>query len=111
MAGAGERVSLSHATTAFGRLSFIIEAARTTPGHFHVNITLSERFATTPPVGGIALRVRAPGFLEGQKIRRATMGGKPLAASAINATAEVIMLSPSDLGSAEGLQSITVTVA
>ena len=108
---AGKRIRLNNATTAFGRLSYTIEAADTTPGHFHVNITLSERFARTPPQGGIALRVRAPGFLVGQKITKATMGGKSVAPSAINATAETILLSPSELGNVADLHSITVTVA
>ena len=57
------------------------------------------------------MRVRAPGFLEGKKITRATMGGKPLAAASINATAEAIMLSATDLGKTADLQSIAVTVA
>jgi hypothetical protein len=108
----GERISLINATTFFGRISFVIKAASATPGHYHVNLTLSDRFAAAPPAGGIALRLRAPGFLQGQKISGATLGGVALPASAINATAEVVMFSAADLATKrKDLQSITVTVA
>ena len=47
----GERISMTNATTFYGRLSFVIEAA---VSRFHVNVTLSARFAAAPPPGGLA---------------------------------------------------------
>eukprot|EP01052_Picozoa_sp_SAG31_P040870 SAG31_NODE_6038_length_2197_cov_1.579123_1_plen_156_part_00 len=114
--GHPERVFLSSATTAYGRLFLTIESVATanantstttgvseligstvaasstttTKTEYRVNITLSQRFATDPPPGGLALRIRAPGYLVGQRITAATVGGKALPSSAINASAEVV---------------------
>ena len=74
----------------------------------HVSLQPSERFAASPPPGGIALRIRSPLYAEGKRIAAATAGGKPVPASAINATAETVTFAASDVGS---LASITVTVA
>ena len=98
---------------AFGRLSFTIEAAASAPGHFQVNLTLSDRFKKSPPPGGIALRLRAPGHLTGKRITAATVGGKPLPATAIDVTAEAVLFSAATLTSAAAadLQKIAVELS
>lgn len=98
---------------AFGRLSFTIEAAASAPGRFQVSLTLSHRFKMAPPPGGIALRLRAPGHLTGKRITAATLGGKPLPATAINATAESVLFAAATLTSAAAadLQKITVKIS
>eukprot|EP01045_Picozoa_sp_COSAG04_P005840 COSAG04_NODE_277_length_18399_cov_3.036066_7_plen_333_part_00 len=102
----GERIAMTNATTAYGRISVVIEAAAAT-GHYHVSLHPSERFAASPPPGGIALRIRSPLYAEGKRITAATAGGKPVPAAAINATAETVTFAATDMGS---LASITVTV-
>jgi hypothetical protein len=105
----GERISMNNATTAYGRISIVIEAAAASAGHYYVSLKPSERFVASPPPGGIALRIRSPLFTEGKRIMAATVGGKPVPASAINATAETVSFAT--LPVVGDLASITVTVA
>lgn len=92
-------------------------SSEATKTEYRVNITLSERFAKDPPPGGIALRIRAPGYLVGQRITAATVGGKALPSSAINASAETVYFSTLPTvalgmhGASTALQNIVVTVS
>jgi hypothetical protein len=102
----GERISLTNATTAWGRLSYSIVASKAIAGQYNVRIELSDRFKSAPPAGGIVLRIRAPGYPQ-QQIKSATAAGEPVAASQINGTEETVrfpMLVLSDL------EQIVVTV-
>ena len=71
-----------------------------------VNISLPGDF--TWPTGGLVLRLRSPSF-PGKKLAQATVGGKAVAAAAINATDETVRFAQAP--EAGGLQSVAVTLA
>jgi hypothetical protein len=98
----GGQVRLHGAPTRGGRIGLHITGDSV--GHFAVNISLPEDF--TWPVGGLVLRLRTPAF-PAKKISSATVGGKAVAAHAINATDETIAF----LHATAGLDSMQVTLA
>ena len=115
-----ERIYLSNATTAYGRVFLTIQSVSASSSsaeddnaawqQYHVNLTLSQRFAAVPPPGGLAVRIRAPGYLNGKRISAVLVGGKALSASAINATAETVFF-PTLPTVAADLENIIVTVS
>ena len=98
----GERVALRGAPTRGGRIDLEIRSAAS---GFAVNISLPSDF--TWPTGGLVLRLRSPSF-PGKKLAQATVGGKAVAAAAINATDETVRFQAPEAG---GLQSVAVTLA
>ena len=95
-------VALRGAPTRGGRIDLEIRSAAS---GFAVNISLPSDF--TWPTGGLVLRLRSPSF-PGKKLAQATVGGKAVAAAAINATDETVRFQAPEAG---GLQSVAVTLA
>lgn len=96
-------VSLERSPTRYGRLSFSLRSANDTS--VSANITLPAHFKW--PAGGLMLRLRAPAFIDGKRLKGVTVGGKGW--SSFNATEETIAFAaaPATLGA---LQSIVATL-
>ena len=96
-------VSLQRSPTRYGRLSFALQAASDTS--IGANITLPADFEW--PTGGLKLRLRAPGFADGKRIKSVTVGGASWAS--FNATEETIAFATTAVA-ARALQSIVATL-
>jgi hypothetical protein len=131
----GEVVEVQASPTAYGRVSFRFSSTIQSAGTVRANVTLPTSWAATkvhhstvgqahhssPPPGGVLVRMRAPPKAKGRKgggtgtgrtMMSATAGGKPWLA--INATEEVLVVTRdqlTDMVVLERLQSIVVTFA
>ena len=94
------------ATTRYGRVSFSLrvegsaeaaEAVASGSYSVRVNVTVASAFASSPPAGGLIVRVRAPVEYAG-KMSSVTVGGKSW--SSFNASTETISFGASDLTAA-----------
>ena len=105
----------SNLTTRYGRISFTMSTAAavvagTGAGYaVHASVTLPSSFATSPPSGGIRLRIRAPMEHAG-KLSKVTIGG--VAWTAFSAAEETIDIAASKITAkliASGLPEIVAT--
>ena len=106
------------ATTRYGRVSFSLrvegsaeaaEAAASGSYSVRVNVTVASAFASSPPAGGLIVRVRAPVEYAG-KMSSVTVGGKSW--SSFNASTETISFGATDLTAAlisSGLPVVVVS--
>ena len=79
-------MTLKESPTRYGRLSFSIQAVNTTD--LHANITLPSTFVW--PDGGLKVRLRAPGFINGKHLNKVVVDGQSW--SDFNATEETVFL-------------------
>jgi hypothetical protein len=106
--GAGA-VVVRNATTRYGRASYSMQAS-SMGGVYSVraNVSLPPSFATTPPPGGLRLRLRAPAELAG-KLSGVTVAGKKW--MAIDRAAETVDFDASSLGQGGMLVAMEQIVA
>lgn len=97
-------VSLNGSPTRYGRISFSLQAV--SANDLQANITLPDDFVW--PDGGMKLRLRTPGFLDGKHLKNITVGDQSW--SDFNATEETIFLTHSAIGHRGGRLIIRATV-
>jgi len=98
LAPATHPVTVTNATTRYGRVSYHLTPSQTHDGVYSVaaNVSLPPTYAVaaTAPPGGVKLRLRAPASLAG-KLSAVSVGGKPW--TRFDAAQETIDFTPSDL--------------
>lgn len=97
-------VSLKNSPTRYGRITFSIQAV--SANDLQANITLPDAFVW--PDGGLKLRLRAPGFINGKHFKSVTVGGVNW--SDFNTTEETISLRNSDIVQGEMPLVIRATI-
>ena len=102
----------SNLTTRYGRISYTMSTATVVAGTgyaVHASVKLPSSFATSPPSGGIRLRIRAP-LEHAGKLSKVTIGGEAWAA--FSAAEETIDIAASKITAkliASGLPEIAAT--
>lgn len=97
-------VALNGSPTRYGRISFSLQAVGA--NDVQANVTLPDDFVW--PDGGMKLRLRTPGFLDGKRLTSVSVGGQSW--SDFNATEETISLTHSASGHSGGRLVIRATV-
>ena len=101
----------SNVTTRYGRLSFSLRVASAAPYSVHASVTLPESLSSSPPAGGLRLRIRAP-LEHAGKLSAVTLGGQAWAGfSAAEETVDILASQLTTRLIREGLPRIVATFA
>ena len=105
----GEEVTVSGASSAYGRVGLAIRSSFRSAKTISANVTVPESWAKSggAPSGGLRLRLRCPD--KTARIKSVTLGGS--AWKGFNATAETIVLSQAELAAAGALAKLQRVVA
>jgi len=96
----GSPILVEKASSRYGRVSYRLQGAlhpATKAFTVNANVTLPARFVSSPPPGGLRLRLRAPVPYAG-KLQRVTVGGKSW--DDFDAAAETVDIAPAKLTAA-----------